>query len=328
MKVLKRFILKLFTICAVLGLFSSVVLGEGRVAVPFLNIPVGARFIAMGGAATAIADDSTAMFFNPALMAFQSDNFIDFMHSVYFEDASHSWLSATFGVGQRSAVGLSVQYFSFGRLNHISDAGVPLGTFSPRDYAVSLGFATEVGTRLGCFGVGISARYIHSQIFTTASAFAFDIGIASPIIETGFLYERLFIEDYLVLGAVIRNIGGTIRYNVEDEPLPLMATIGAGYHVDNMLFSFDIGLFDRKDIYFAFGAEYSLDINDVLGMALRIGYNSLASPGFSDIDGLTGFSCGIGFRHGNISFDYAFVPFGGLGNTHRISLTYIFGSRR
>ncbi len=44
----------------------------------------------------------------------------------------------------------------------------------------------------------------------------------------------------------------------------------------------------------------------------------------NQIGGLTGFTAGAGLRFGDFSLDYAFVPYGDLGTSHRISLGFDF----
>jgi hypothetical protein len=56
--------------------------------------------------------------------------------------------------------------------------------------------------------------------------------------------------------------------------------------------------------------------------SLRLGYRyQLQRP---DLGGLSDFSAGIGLRNKNMSIDYAFVPLGDLGQTHRISFNLRF----
>jgi hypothetical protein len=43
---------------------------------------------------------------------------------------------------------------------------------------------------------------------------------------------------------------------------------------------------------------------------------------------MSDFSAGIGIRRKLMSIDYAFVPLGDLGTTHRISLNFRFKPRR
>jgi len=48
-------------------------------------------------------------------------------------------------------------------------------------------------------------------------------------------------------------------------------------------------------------------------LALRVGYKTNQDVG-------SGITAGIGFKMGKVSIDYGYVPYGDLGNTHRISL--------
>ena len=56
--------------------------------------------------------------------------------------------------------------------------------------------------------------------------------------------------------------------------------------------------------------------------SLRVGYRyALTRP---DLGGLSDFSAGVGLRFQRFSLDYAFIPLGDLGITHRISVNYHF----
>ncbi|HJT24811.1 MAG TPA: tetratricopeptide repeat protein, partial [bacterium] len=55
---------------------------------------------------------------------------------------------------------------------------------------------------------------------------------------------------------------------------------------------------------------------------LRLGYQGVLQD--NQINGLTGFTAGAGLRIEQFRLDYAFVPYGDLGTSHRISLGYEF----
>ena len=61
--------------------FVTNVSGVGIGAATFLEIGVGARAAAMGGAYAAISDDATALYWNPAGVAWVDGLQIEFMHS-------------------------------------------------------------------------------------------------------------------------------------------------------------------------------------------------------------------------------------------------------
>jgi hypothetical protein len=60
-------------------------------------------------------------------------------------------------------------------------------------------------------------------------------------------------------------------------------------------------------------------------VSLRAGINTL---GLGDIAGLSGLSAGAGIAFSSLSVDYALVPFGELGLTHRLSLSLKFGGSK
>ena len=65
----------------------------------------------------------------------------------------------------------------------------------------------------------------------------------------------------------------------------------------------------------ALGTEYKGRISRDLGYAMRAGYRS-----DSDVSGFSGVSIGSGLELGRGSFDFAWVPFGELGNSYRFTL--------
>ena len=64
-----------------------------------------------------------------------------------------------------------------------------------------------------------------------------------------------------------------------------------------------------------FGTEYQFKLGADMAVTGRAGYNTRTK----DMTGLVGLSAGLGVAYGSYGVDYAFVPFGDLGTTHRIS---------
>src|SRR5262245_2895015 len=64
---------------------------EARVAAPFVKIGQGARAAAMGESFTAIADDSTAVFWNPAGLAQLNRFQVQFTHNEWVDDFRHEY---------------------------------------------------------------------------------------------------------------------------------------------------------------------------------------------------------------------------------------------
>jgi hypothetical protein len=77
-------------------------------------------------------------------------------------------------------------------------------------------------------------------------------------------------------------------------------------------------------LFVSAGTEYT----PISFLALRLGYRYRWSG--LELDDLSGFSAGIGFTMAlnstNLKLDYAFTPYGVLGNSHRITLGLEFGN--
>jgi hypothetical protein len=83
----------------------------------FLKIPVGPRAIGMGGAFTAICDDASAPYWNPAGLVYLPYREVLFQHAEEFGSlASHDYLGAVFPLGgekeHEQAVGISLIRFA------------------------------------------------------------------------------------------------------------------------------------------------------------------------------------------------------------------------
>ncbi len=279
---------------------------KGTTGVPFLEMQAGARYIGMGGAGTAIADDSTVMFWNPGLLGKITAHHIDLMHSVYLEDTFYDYASVMYKVTKSQGLGLSVQYFSYGNLDGFDKDSASTGSMNPADLAVAIGY----GVNIKGFGIGLSGKFIQSEVTSSAETFALDFGLSFP---------NLF-NDNLYWGVAAANIGSGIKYDKVTEDLPATYRFGAGFYItDYLLAAADLGFVKNRDMYAALGAEYALHLGDAMAAYFRAGYNTV-----SDTDGITGLTAGFGFGYKTFLINYAFVPFGDLGNTHRLSLTYFW----
>lgn len=118
----------------------------------------------------------------------------------------------------------------------------------------------------------------------------------------GFLYP---VGERLTLGLAAQNIGSRLGA----DPLPLTFKLGAASRLKNLTLALDVAKPQDNEIYYCLGAEWWL--KDAL--ALRAGYKTHRDAG-------EGITAGIGLKMGKVSLDYAYVPYGDLGSTHRISL--------
>jgi hypothetical protein len=155
-------------------------------------------------------------------------------------------------------------------------------------------------------------KYIRSVLLHSAQTSAVDFGAMSPE----------YLDRRLRLAVAVLNLGGTLKYQDTAENLPLTIKAGGAYHITSRwLASLDLASPRDDQPYVAVGTEYRLPVQGEWGFAGRLGYDSQT---MGDVTGMTGLSLGVGLGSRSLAFDYAFIPYGGLGITNRFSVSAKF----
>ena len=115
----------------------------------------------------------------------------------------------------------------------------------------------------------------------------------------------LFSSKSFSLGLACQNIGPDLG----EDPLPLTYRGGIALKLKSLTVAADFVKAIDDDMYFCAGLEWW--IGNIL--ALRAGYRTNQDIG-------SGTSYGVGLKISKIQLDYAYVPYGDLGNTQRVSL--------
>lgn len=276
----------------------------GTATAQFLKLGGSARASSMGDAFVGVANDSDAAYWNPAGLKSVQEKSLSLMYAMWFEDINYQYVSYVQPFKQ-SAFGVALQYLSYGSITETDEIGLVLGDLNPRDMMLSVSYAREV------FGIeaGASIKYISSQIKNTATAYAVDLGAKKQL------------NKKLIIGAAVQNIGTKMKFVEEEDPLPLNLKAGGAYFLrGNLLLALDANVPADNDINLCFGGEYRYQVNEKIKVSGRLGYNTKTK----NIDGIKGFTCGLGAVFQGYGIDYAFVPYGELGNTHRISFHYLY----
>jgi len=274
----------------------------GTRAAQFLNIAVGARAVGMGESHVAAADDVYAVHWNPAGLSYAGTNQLGFMHNEWFEDIRYEFLGYAQPLGNFGTLAGSVAFVYLGELEETDETGRVTDYFHPYDISFALSFGKQLGKSISA---GISAKFLREQIDgREAQAFAVDIGGLYNLPNTG-----------LILGANIQNVGTGLRFVEESFALPMNIVVGAAYKsVDDALtLVVDVNRSTDASPDMGLGAEYRV-MNVV---SLRTGYRY--TIGGNDLGTASGLRAGLGVKVGGYEFDYAFVFYGDLGQTHRVS---------
>ena len=288
---------KAILIAAILISFSveAAAAGAGSAAGDFLNIGVGAKAAALGGAMTARAEGVEAIYWNPAGLAGIKRPEASFSHTLWAFETSHTSASFALPLDEKTALGLLVNYFSAGTMDKVDNTGLADGTFTAGNLSAAISYSMKITDSIPA---GISAKYISSSIDdASGSAFAADLGI------------KYILNNDLTFGAGVFNVGTNLKHSIVEEALPMNIKAGLLWKIYGATISLD-GLLPsagRKNI--SAGAEYVFSLGTDSLIAARAGY-----------DRILGFSAGAGFALGNLNFDYAILLYGDLGNNHRFSI--------
>jgi|TARA_B100000315_G_scaffold238611_1_gene256554 hypothetical protein len=263
--------------------------GPGTTAANFLKIGVGARAAAMGDAFTVIVDDSTSLYWNPAGLGRIEKRQLSATYNSWFAGINQGYLGVGFPLPGKGTVAGGVNYVDMGDFDGRDEAGNPTGTFTASALNYQFGYANRFREK---FLWGISAGIVQDTIADdTKSTYAANLGL---------IYKS---SESLSLGLVVQNLGGELG----GDPLPFVAKIGMAYTWKSILLALDIASPADNDVYYGAGIEWWI----MDGIALRAGYKTNQDIG----EGLT---AGVGFNKGKIRFDYAYVPYGALGDTHKV----------
>lgn len=282
----------------------------------FLKLAPGARGVAMGEAFSAMGDDASAMYWNPACLINVSSHSLVLMHAPYLADSFFDYAAYAQNKDGSNAWGISLQYMNSGAITRTDVNGVELDKFTPMDGALSLGFATYItGFKKEPeerFVLGATAKIVYSKVVHSDNAIAADVGILFPY----------FFDNKFRMAAVVQNAMGRLRLDQESFPLPMTFRFGTWTKLYRY-WGVTADLVAPRDNYpyLAMGTEVKIPVMDWAVLAVRGGFNTRA---VSDLEGFRNISFGAGITSYFLSLDYAFTPFGVLGSAQRVSLSFNF----
>ena len=314
----------------------------GTTSFQFLKVMTSARYTAMGEAASSIALNSQAVFYNPAGISYVKNIDVSADYLDWFLDISHVSFAAAYtvpGIGTFGFQGLmtdvgEIKVTSVDALGFVGDKylGYTGEVITPGAQVFGVTFARQLTEK---FSFGLTAKYAHE-----------DLGVKSTgniMFDGGLIYDTGFRS--LKLAATIRHFGPDVkyfdqetiyRYDAENDttfsqlytgkafPLPQIFNIGiSGYLIgaqdalmmdsesQSLLVAFDLIQPRDFDQQYNIGLEYGFARILFLRGGYKINYDSES------------FSLGFGIAYSNIRVDYAYSDFGDyLDSVHRFSIGF------
>lgn len=287
--------------------------GPGTSSANFLKIGIGGRAVAMGEAQTAATNDAMATYWNPAGLADLTVAEAAFMHNKYFQDISQQYLSYVQPTSLFGTFGIGVTRVAIDDIEGWDANNVKTQDLTASDMLYTLSWGQKLNTYrfLPQLNVGISVKQLSKALGDDkATATMADIGV---------LYELKGDKlKGLKVALLSQNMGQDVTFISEGSPLPQANKLGLAYSMfgEALTTALDYVMPNDNDPYVNMGLDYRvLNI-----LAFRIGYK-----GQHDLD--NGFTYGVGIGNQRLHIDYAFVPFGDLGDSHRVSFGIRFGGR-
>lgn len=321
-----HFRLFLLGLCWLCATHTSAQVVIGKYAGEFLAFGVGARPLAMGGSATALVQDVTAGYWNPAGLSKINYPQIALMHSQSFGNVvNYNYAAVAIPFEENKSLAISAMRLGVSdipdtrgawdeaRNRPIDNAENLISRFGAADWAFLASYAVRTPYKLS---YGLNAKFIFRNIGTFANAFGFGV-------DAGVLYE---LGSGFTVGISVQDITTTlVAWSTgRNELIAPTAKLGGGYVFDALYGRFTFGLdadarFEgrRSAAHLSLGAV-SFNFRGGVEYAFR---NTVAlRAGFDDVGRLT---LGAGLRIAKLHLDYSFARFDGteqLGNLHRISL--------
>ncbi|WP_304516390.1 type IX secretion system outer membrane channel protein PorV [Cecembia rubra] len=211
-------------------------------AVPFLNFAPDSRHSAMGDVGVATSPDAFSAHWNAGKLSFvKNDMAFSLSYSPWLgrlvNDMFVSYLTGYIKIDDVSAWGIDLRYFNMGDIQLTDGRGNELGEFTPRDIAIGGTYSRKLSENLG---IGISARFIHSNLSGNISSVGGSESRPGISVGTdvGLYYTKEVFpgekSGVFSWGATITNIGPKITYNSAEDLdfIPANLRLGTAYTVN------------------------------------------------------------------------------------------------
>ncbi|MEW6103562.1 MAG: PorV/PorQ family protein [bacterium] len=248
----------------------------------FLKFITGARATGLAGAIVGLADDASALHYNPAGLSDIGNQEILFMESEAIMECGYEYLGYVKRISEDTGIGFSVLYFHAPKMERLDYLGMVVGDVEYSDLMASLSYGKRIRENLSFGGTikGILRKISPDKDSTGA-------------IDVGLLYKH---KDNMKFGLSIQNIGPDIW----GDKLPMLAQIGGSFRIENLFLTSAIShhLLSNSSFEYRVGAEYWY----WKGLCLRAGYYALEG----DLKGAT-LGCGVRLKNW-LQLDFAQFP--------------------
>ena len=221
--------------------YSELSLNTITTAVPFLLIAPDSRSGAMGDVGVATSPDANSIHWNPAKLAFASEDigasisYVPWLRALV-PDINLSYITGYRKLDDNQAVGLEMRYFSLGDITFTNITGDVIGQYKPHEFALGSSYARKLSDQ---FSLAISGRYIYSNLTGGQSAGGIETVAGQSIAAdlAGFYTKPVRMGGHdmdLAVGLNISNIGSKVSYTETSvtDFIPINMRLGTALATD------------------------------------------------------------------------------------------------
>ncbi len=272
----------------------------------FLRAQISPRPAALSGAYTAIGNDVQAIYYNPAGFVQLKSHQASFTYVNWFENIRMQNVSLAFKLDPRFAVAFGFSYMGMPEIQGKDRFGQETEKLHVNSSILQLNLAYKI---YPSFFLGMGVKYFRDNLAGYVGS-----GMA---LDFGFFMETII--PRMTIGASVQNFGNKIRYDQQEEAIPLTYRLGIGYTIPQLFLRVAVDGFRSLDQNWRLATGLEFFYKNFI--FLRMGNNWLNNQ-LNDLQP----TFGAGFNpSAKLSIDYTFYNHQQLGFTHRIGLSFRFG---
>jgi tetratricopeptide (TPR) repeat protein len=312
MGMMKKLGIALSIACAFSAAAGRVAAQEGTGGTrSIFSIGAGSRGISLGGAFSAIGDDASVLYYNPAALRLcrYPGAVLNHMQLLSgFSDATYDFMGLVYPTISAGSIGLGVMTVGTGGIRGFDEFSRETGELSYRESQMILGYALDLPWRyLGDVTAGASVKVLNQRVG--------EFSAAGTGIDLGIVYRPKYVRR-IAVGCNLQDIvGAETKLVTLSDKVDRTIMVGAGYVYpfrdgSSLSLALQMNAPQRDTKELRFGAEY----NYRKYFSVRVGYDSES------------ITAGIGIGWRGFSFDYGYFSRSDAGSSHPLTFSSRIGS--
>jgi hypothetical protein len=232
----------------------------------WFRCPIGSRANAMGANYVALAEDVSAIYWNPAGLGFSDYMEVAFSWEPWwFEGENRFFGGFTMKIRNIGTVGVGYQHFDYGIVEAWDDEEKIFREYHLFEYTATLSYSRQF---LNILSLGISVKVIEIPFFSSSRAqtgtVAFDFGALQR-----FLFSPDSVRTHkLSVGVSLSNLGGVIKYFRKDIIISNGNYIASPERIFRIGFAYQVSFkiktknVDLEITELTFSSEYASILNE------------------------------------------------------------------